>query len=189
MLIRSQHLPLRIRITSVRSGRRPSSPLDPLARYDCQGRVGDGVAEERDRVPGLGVRLAVDRALPRPREHDPMHRAAQQPVGPVRQQVADVDEDRRRRVVLGAGRRDGHGRPGVLPGVDLQAGLAALPEEERDGAVVGVRAGADVLDVGVGLLQRRIVQEAKSIVRAAVIVITYVSGREKVRGVDAEADT
>jgi hypothetical protein len=73
--------------------------------------------------------------------------------------------------------------------VDLQAGLAALPEEERDGAVVGVRAGADVLDVGVGLLQRRIVQEAKSIVRAAVIVITYVSGREKVRGVDAEADT
>ena len=59
-----------------------------------------------------------------------MHRALQQPVGPVAEQVADVDEDGGRGVVLGAGWVDGHGEPGLRGGEDLQAWLGGEPEEE-----------------------------------------------------------
>lgn len=73
-----------------------------------------------------------------------MERAPEQPVGPVRQQVADVDQHRRARVVLGPRRADGDGRPDVIFGQELETRLAAETEEQGDGAVVRVGAGADV---------------------------------------------
>lgn len=77
-----------------------------------------------------------------------MHGATQQPIGPVAEQIANVDKNRRARVVLRARWAHGHGRPGVVARVELEAGLAAQAEEERDAAVVGMRAGADVGLVG-----------------------------------------
>lgn len=106
-------------------------------------KVGDGEARPDVRLPLHARRPAG--------EHDPVHGAPQQAVGPVRQQVADVDEDGRGRVVLGARRDDGDGRPGLaVAEEDLEARLAAQAEEEGQRAVVGVRAGADVLGGGGG---------------------------------------
>lgn len=73
-----------------------------------------------------------------------MERAPEQPVGPVRQEVTDVDQHRRARVVLGPRWTDGDGRPDVIFGQDLETRLAAEAEEQGDGAVVRVGAGADV---------------------------------------------
>jgi hypothetical protein len=73
-----------------------------------------------------------------------VERAPEQPVGPVRQQVADVDQHRRARVVLGPRWADGDGRPDVIFGQELETRLAAEAEEQGDGAVVRVGTGADV---------------------------------------------
>lgn len=76
--------------------------------------------------------------------------APEEAVGPVAEEVTNVDEDRRQAVRFRAGRRDGDGGPGVLAGEDLEPRLAAEAEEECDGAVVGVGSGADVVWVGGG---------------------------------------
>lgn len=75
-----------------------------------------------------------------------MHGASQQPVRPVVQHVADVHEDRWRGVAFRAWRVDWDGCEGWGGGgrEDLESGLPWTLEEEGDGAVVGVRAGADV---------------------------------------------
>lgn len=94
-----------------------------------------------------------------------MHGRPQEPVGPVAQQVADVDEDGRAGVVLRPRRGDGDRRPGTVRQVDLQPGLGLEPEEEGDAAVVRVGPRADVLG-GVVLAQglgRRVVQEAEDV--------------------------
>lgn len=103
------------------------------------------MAEKRDAIPRLLATLTVDARGRGGRKDDPVHGAAEQAVGPVAEQVANVDEDGRAGVVFRAGRAHGHGRPGVVArGVELEAGLAAQAEEEGDAAVVGVCAGADV---------------------------------------------
>lgn len=68
-----------------------------------------------------------------------MDGALEEPVGPVREHVADVDEHGRGGVVLGAGGLDGDGGPGRGGGEDLEAGLAAEAEEElqMSGVVLG----------------------------------------------------
>lgn len=137
MLIRSDSLPLHVRI---RPARRPLRTIrglvgpDPLARDGLERRGPDGVAEEGDAVPRLGVALPAQQAPAG--EHDPVHGGPQQAVGPVAQQVADVDEDGRAGVGLRPRRGDGHGRPRAVRQVDLQPGLALEPEEEGDAAVV-----------------------------------------------------
>lgn len=59
-----------------------------------------------------------------------MDGALEEPVGPVREHVADVDEHGRRGVVLGAWRLDGDGGPGRGGGEDLETRLATEAEEE-----------------------------------------------------------
>lgn len=76
-----------------------------------------------------------------------MNCAPQQAIRPVAQKVADVDQDRRGGVILGAGGKHGHGGPGAGGCQDLETGLRGALEEEGEGTVVGVGAGADV-DVG-----------------------------------------
>lgn len=86
-----------------------------------------------------------------------MHGAPQQPAGPIRQQVADVHQDRGGRVVFRAGRHDGDGRPGLaVAEQDLEPRLAAQAEEQGQRAVIGVRARADVVLVGVCSCSRRL---------------------------------
>lgn len=166
MLVRSDSLPLHVR---VRPPRRPLRPVrglvgpDPLARDGLKRRRPDRVAEEGDAVPRLGVRLSLQQTPAG--EHDAVHGGPQQPVGPVAQQVADVDEDGRAGVVLRPRRRDGDRRPGPVWQVDLQPGLALKSEEEGDAAVVRVGARADVLgDVVLAQgLWRWVVQEAEDV--------------------------
>lgn len=146
------------------------------------------MTEERNRIPRVGVRLPSNPALARLGEDDPVHRTPQQPVRPVRQQIANIHQDRRRGVPLGAGRRDGHRRPPAVLGVDLQAGLPLLPEQQRDRSVVRVGAGAHVLGGhvrGGQLGERRVVQEAQGVARGA--LLAKVGGAEEVRGRDVEA--
>lgn len=92
-----------------------------------------------------------------------MHSAPQQPASPVRQQIPNVHQNRRGRVVLGAGRHDGDRRPGLaIPQQDLQTRLAAQAEEEGQSAVVGVGARADVVGRGGGGVgARRVAEEAQ----------------------------
>lgn len=100
-----------------------------------------------------------------------MHGGPQQPVGPVAQQVADVDEDGRAGVVLRPRRRDRDRRPGTVRQVDLQPGLALQSEEEGDASVVRVGSRADVLG-GVVLAQglwRWVVQEAEDVSAGAAL--------------------
>lgn len=90
------------------------------------------MAEVRDAVAVRRLALGHD---------DAVHRAAQQAVRPVREQVADVDED------WGMGERgrvDGDTGPGAGGGQDFETRLRGLLEEERDAAVVAVGAGAYV---------------------------------------------
>ena len=167
MLIRSDGLPLHIR---VRPPRRPLRAvrglvgLDPLARHRLERRGPDGVTEERDAVPRLRVGLPVQQ--PPGGEHDPVHGRPQQAVGPVAQQVTDVDEDGRAGVVFCPRGAHGHGGPRPVGEVDLQPGLAPQPEEEGDASVVRVGARADVLGrvavLGEGLCGR-VVEEAEDV--------------------------
>lgn len=158
MLISCDRLSLHIRIPPAPVDLLPVLPgrlvtPDPLARHHVQRGRPDRVAKESDavprlvgRLPGHGARTAA--AVPLGEDHA-VHGAPQQPVRPVTQQVANVDQDGGRRVVFGARWADGDGRPGVVPGrVDLEAGLAPEAEEEGDAAVVGVGARADVLRGG-----------------------------------------
>jgi hypothetical protein len=99
--------------------------------------------------------------------HDAMHGRRQHAAGPVRHGVANVHDNGRTRVTLCARREDGHGVPrrGVLASAfalfvsalvlafvragwcvekNLEARLARPLKEQRDAAVVAVRAGAHV---------------------------------------------
>lgn len=167
VLISSDGLPLYIR---VRPACRPLCAvsghmgLHHLARHRLERRSPDGVAEKRDAVPRLGVSLPIQQASAG--KHDPVHGGPQQPVGPVAQKIADVDENGRAGVVLRARGADGHGRPRAVWQVDLQAGLAPQPEEEGDAAIVGVGSRADVLGAVAVLAQglgRRVVEKAEDV--------------------------
>lgn len=74
-----------------------------------------------------------------------MHRTPQQPISPIRKQIPNIHQHRRRRVVFCPRRYHGHGRP-CLPVTqqDLQPGLAAQTKQQRQRTVVGVGACADV---------------------------------------------
>lgn len=119
-----------------------------------------------------------------------MHGRPQQPVGPVAEQVADVDEDGRAGVALRPRRDHGHGRPRPVPQADLQPGLARQPEEQRDAAVVRVGARADVVLAPVVLAEgprRRVVQEAQDV--AAWPALAEVAVAEEGRWLDFEPDS
>lgn len=97
-----------------------------------------------------------------------MNGALQEVVGPVAEEVADVDEDRRRWVGFGGGRKDGNGCPGWGGRRgggrdDLEPGLPGPLEEEGNGAVVGVSACADVDrgTVGCACGDGRVVEETE----------------------------
>lgn len=150
------------------------------------------MAEKRNAIPRLRATFALDARRRRRKDHA-VHGAAQQAVGPVAEQVADVDEDGRAGVGLCAGRAHGDGRPAVVAArVELEAGLAAQAEEECDAAVVGVRAGADVGLVGLQQRvggecgQRRVVQKAQDVARGP--VLAQVAVVEEVGRLDGEAD-
>lgn len=93
--------------------------------------------------------------------------------------------------MLGSRRDDGDGRPGLaVAEEDLEARLAAQAEEEGQRAVVGVRAGADVLGGGGGgggaafgeVGARRVAQEAQD--RAGGAALAEVGRGEEGGGVD-----
>ena len=156
---------------------------DPLAGHRLERHGADGVAEEGDGVARRRVGLAVYGAG---LEDDAVDGAPKQAVGPVAQQIADVDKHGRRRVRLGAGRADGDGGPGAAARQDLEAGLAAQAEEEGDAAVVGVGAGADVEGpVGGGGGVGRVVEEAEG--GAGGALVGRVGGGEEVGRADVEA--
>lgn len=129
-----------------------------------------------------------------------MHGAPQEAAGPVAEEIADVDEDGRGGVVLGARGAHGHGGPGGRgagpAGLELEAGLPAEAEEEGDAAVVGVGAGADVLPCGGGGCgggggggeggERGVVEEPEDVARRAAGAEVAVA--EEGRGLDGEAD-
>lgn len=138
MLVSRHDLLLRKRVGALSPGHKV---LDPLAGDDAQLRRASRVREEGNRVARLHRLLAVNVVVAK---DDAVDGAAEEAVGPVREHVANVDEDGRAGVVFCAGRAHGDGRPGVVAQLHLQAGLALEAEEERDGAVVGVGAGADV---------------------------------------------
>lgn len=161
MLIGRHDLSLRIRILIRRALIRHKVP-HPIARHRPQLRRAHGMTEKGNRIPRPGAGLARDPArLVAGREDDPVNGAPKEAVGPVREQVANVDQDGRAGVVLRAGRTDGYGGPGAVLLLELQSGLASEPEEQRDGAVVGVRAGTDVVAGAGGLVGGWVAEEAQ----------------------------
>ena len=105
------------------------------------------MTEESDGVSRPGIRLSRNAATGASvrGEDDPVDGTPEQPIRPVRQEITNVDENGRARIVFRTGRTDGDGRPRIVLLEDLQAGLALEAEEKGDGAVVGVCAGADVV--------------------------------------------
>lgn len=80
---------------------------------------------------------------------------AEQPVSPVREQIADVDKNRRRRggVLVLATTRWIDGDRGPAAGArleDLETGLATQSEQKSDRPVVRVRTRAHVIGVRLG---------------------------------------
>lgn len=151
MLLRCDDLTLSKRVRVRCIGRR-HEVLDPITRNRIQLHRTSRVAEEGNRVPRATRRLALNAARSIRRKHDTVHSTPEQPIRPVREQVSDVDQDRRARVVFGARRRDWHGSPGVIALEDLKAGLALKAEEEGHGAVIRVRSSANIfLAVGGGI--------------------------------------
>lgn len=153
MLIRRQHPPLGVGIPLRQA---PLVPLDPLTRHNAQLGAAKRMTKVRDRVPRPVIHLPLHThplttlttttcRSRRLRKHDPVHGTPQQAIRPVRQQIADIHQDRRRWVVFRARRDDRHGRPGgAVAREHLEPRLAAQAEEQRQRAVIGVRAGADV---------------------------------------------
>ena len=65
------------------------------------------------------------------RHHDPVPRALEVAVRPVRKHIPYIHHYWRRNVVFGAGREDGDGHPGVAVGAgDIETGLTRALEEE-----------------------------------------------------------
>lgn len=85
----------------------------------------------------------------------------EEPVGPVRQQIADVDQDWWARVAFRARRANRDRCPASVLCYNLQARLTPEPEQECDRTVVRVRASANVLAGVVDALERRIPQKAE----------------------------
>lgn len=135
MLIRRHHFLLR---EWVDVGRifRGLKVLDSLARNGFKRRRTNWVAEEGDGISVPRTRLPIHTITSTLREHDPMNRAPEQPIGPVREQIANVDEDRRAWVILGACRANRNRGPAIVSLEDLETCLALQPEEQRDRAIV-----------------------------------------------------
>ncbi len=155
--------------------------LDPLAGNDAQLCRASRVREKGNRVPRLRRLLARNIVVAK---HDAVDGAAKEAVGPVREHVANVDEDGRAGVILGARRTYGDGRPGVVAQLHLKTGLALEAEEEGDGAVVGVGSRADVgIRVG-GRVGRWVAKETED-AGCCVVLGDLVRGREEVANLGA----
>ena len=166
MLVRGDHLALGVRVAN-RGVLGRIEVFHSLAGYCGQCHSADRVAEEGHRIPALRVPLSVHHALAGAAKDDPVHGASEKPVGPVRQKIADVDQNGRCRVVLGTRGGDRHRSPGVLVGEDFQARLALETEQHGDGAIIGVGPRADVLDAGVGVGERRVIKPTQGRARCA----------------------
>ncbi len=176
MLIRAHHFPLRIRIRALPAGHKAP---DALARDDAELRARRWAREEGHRVPWLRCALALHYLAAK---HDPVHGAAQQAVGPVREKVANVDEDGRAWVVFRARRVHGDGRPGeAVAGLHLQTGLPTEAEEQGEGAIVGVGAGAHVRCGVDGAGGGRVAKKAQD-------GVAFVAGLDLVRAGEEVAD-
>lgn len=73
----------------------------PITRHSLQGYCSFRVTEEGNRIPRRGARFAVHSAhlIIRWEDH-PVDGTSKQPVGPVREQVSNVDQNRGADVVL-----------------------------------------------------------------------------------------
>ena len=78
------------------------------------------------------------------RNLDSVHGAFQKTVGPIAQHVPHVQNDRWTRILFRARGEDGHGRPGAVRGLDLEAGLPRVLEEQSHAAPVRVFARPDL---------------------------------------------
>lgn len=150
------------------------------------------MAEEGDAIPWTGATLATHTVATSTicttlKARDTMDRGPQQAVGPIAEQVTNVDEHRRRGIPLGPGRHHGDGGPDVFWREDLEAGLAGEAEQEGDGAVVRVGARAHVVGARRGrggVPGRRVVQQAQDGARGPGV---RVRGREEAGRVGGQA--
>ena len=120
--------------------------FDPLAGHWFQrcraNRVAaesTGVSWPRDRLVRNTIRQAVFW------EDNSVHSTSEQTVRPVGEQVSNVDQDRRTRVILRPRRAD---RDGCICSVcleHLQTSLAFDPEKQSDGSVVGMGTSSDFI--------------------------------------------
>lgn len=130
--------------------------LDLLARHRNQLRGTGRMAEIRNTIPILTTHARLAR------ENHTVHRAAQNTIRPMTQQIAEVDEHRWQGVGFCSRRFDGDRSPSAAAGEDFQARLPGPLEEESDATIVAVSAGADV-DFGliIGEIgERWVVEEA-----------------------------
>lgn len=139
MLIGSHHLALGVGIPQspggsfLALGHEISHPLTG----DRQQRGGrNRVTKEGNRVPRLGGRLTLYFPSARSREDHTVYRAPQKAIGPIREQIAYVDQNRRGRVGFCSRGTDRDRDPGVFRGQDLESGLAFETEEHGHRAVV-----------------------------------------------------
>lgn len=129
--------------------------LHPIAWNRLQGYCSFRVTEEGNRIPRRRARFAFHSArLVFRWEDHPVNGTSKQPVGPVREQVSNIDQNWGADVVLRTRRADGHRSPSAIFLLEFQAGLAFEPEEQRDGAVIRVCACADVIVAGARSLVR-----------------------------------
>jgi hypothetical protein len=94
------------------------------------------VTEKCDRVSLAGTDFSRDTVRALTGENDPVNGAAEQSIGPVREEVANVDQNGRSRIVCRSIGAHGHRCPYVVLLQDLETCLTLEAEEEGDGAVV-----------------------------------------------------
>lgn len=146
----------------------PCKCLDHLARNWFQYCCADGMAKVCNTVSVCGT------FLPLCWKDNPMYRAFEQVVGPITQQIANVDQDRRRWVIFGSWWKYWNRCPGGCRTIvsivglsrrrdDLQTRLTGPLEQERDRTVIRMGSCSDVdfwSKVGLGWY-RRVVEESK----------------------------
>lgn len=104
--------------------------LHSIAGHRRQRHSINWVAEKSDRITIFGVGFPFDHVYSWHWEDNTVYSTAKQTIGPVRQQVTDIDQYRGSRVIICARGRYRHWRPITLLSVDLKSGLTLQSEEE-----------------------------------------------------------
>lgn len=90
-----------------------------------------------------------------------MNGTSKKPIRPIRQQVPNINQNRRTGIIFRTRRQNRHSRPRTVLLEYFKTSLACETEQQRDGAVVGVGAGADVICRVGRTTWRRVAKEAQ----------------------------